>query len=194
VPHVIGLFRSSYELEKTVTHLLSHQFEGTQLTVVPMHMTDAAPRPRGIRRWLMSGGVFGDTLDRSDGTSVLDGIIAGATIGGLAGIIAGAAVLPGPVALGTAGILGGGLIGYLLDILIPENKREEYSKAMAKSSTLLQVDCRTPEEAKTAMLILRENQPHEVGHVPAKRGSTKFLTPTGKSEANQSPPHDTKTD
>lgn len=169
MPSVIGLFRSNHELEKTVLNLLSHQFEGSQLTVVPMQETAASPKPKGIQRWLMRGGVFGDTLDRSDGTSVLDGICAGATIGGLFGVMFGAAVLPGPVALGVAGILAGGFIGWLLDLLIPENRRQEYAKALAKGSTLLQVECGSREQADLALTVLRENQAHEVERVPGRR-------------------------
>lgn len=169
MPSVIGLFRSNHELEKSVLQLLSQQFQGSQLTVVPMQETKAAPKPGGIRGWLMRGGVFGDTLDRSDGTSVLDGITAGATVGGLAGVLVGAAFLPGPVALGVGGILGGGFLGWLLDLLIPENRRQEYARALRKGSTLLQVECESPQQAEVALEILRDNQAHEVARVPERR-------------------------
>jgi hypothetical protein len=108
MPTVIGLFRSSYELEKAVLQLMSQQFQGTQLRVVPMQEMEAAPQPKGIRGFLMRGGFLGDTLDRTDGTSVMDGIAAGATIGGLAGIIAGAAILPGPWPWGSPASWGAG--------------------------------------------------------------------------------------
>lgn len=165
MPTVIGLFRSAFELEKAVNQLLSQQFQGSQLRVVTMQITEAAPRPKGVRGWLKRGGVLGDTLDRSDGTSVMDGTIAGATVGGLAGVMTGATFLPGPVALGVAGILGGGLVGYLLDIMIPEHQRQEYKKAIQKGCTLLEVTCRNKDEADAAELIVRENQAHEVGRM-----------------------------
>jgi hypothetical protein len=165
VATVLGLFRSLYELDKAVNQLLSQQFQGSQIRVVTMQLTEAAPQPKGLRKWLMRGGFLGDTLDRSDGTSLMDGTIAGAIIGGLAGVIAGAAMLPGPIALGVAGILGGGLTGYLLDLLIPENRRQEYAKALSRGSTLMAVRCHNEEQRKTAELILRENQAHELGQM-----------------------------
>jgi hypothetical protein len=69
------------------------------------------------------------------------------------------------VALGVAGILGGGLIGFLLDLLIPENRRQEYAKALKKGATLLQVRCLNDKEAESAALILKENQAHEIGRI-----------------------------
>ena len=165
MPVVIGLFRSSVELDKAVNQLLSQRFAGSRLRVVPMGLTEAAPRPRGIKGWLMRGGIFGDTLDRSDGTSVMDGIAAGATVGGLAGVIAGAAYLPGPVAFGVAGILGGGLLAYVIDLMVPENVRQEYARAMRKGSTLLVVHCENDRRAESAERILRDNQAHETGRL-----------------------------
>lgn len=169
MPTIVGVFRSSYELEKAVLQLVSQRFHGTQLTVVPMQITEAAPKPTGLRGWLARGGLLGDTLDRADGRSVMDGAAAGATLGGLAGVIAGAALLPGPIAIGVAGMLGGGLVGFLLDILIPEPQRQEMTKAAKKGITLLQVDCRNGAEADSAVLILRENQAHEIGRIPEKQ-------------------------
>lgn len=163
MPTVIGLYRSSFELEKSVEQLLSEQFQASQLRVVPMHLTEDAPKARGIRGWLMHGGLFGDTLDRSDGTSVIDGAAAGATLLGLTGVIVGATFRFGPIALGAAGLVIGCILGILVDAAIPENRRQEYSKALLKSSTLLHVKCSTSEEARRAELILRENQAHEIG-------------------------------
>jgi uncharacterized protein YcfJ len=165
MPTVIGLFRSSYELEKAVQQLMSQRFQGSQMRVVPMQETEAAPKPKGFLGFLSRGGLLGDTLDRSDGTSVMDGTCAGATVGGLAGVIMGAAVLPGPVALGVAGILGGGLLGFLVDRIIPANRRQEYAKALRMGSTLLHVRCLNDREVETAALILKENQAHEVGRI-----------------------------
>jgi len=163
MPTVVGLFRSSMELDKAVNQLLSSQYLRDQLAVLPLHKTEAAPRPKGILGWFMRGGVFGDTLDRTDGTSVMDGVAAGATLGGLAGVIAGAAWQPGPITLGAGGILGGGFLGWLLDRVVPENRRQEYDKALRKSSTLVLVRCARPERAAEAQRILRENQAHEIG-------------------------------
>lgn len=165
MPTVMGLFRSSAELDKAVNRLLSQQFKGYQLRVVPMHRTLAAPKPKGLRAFLMRGGFFGDTIDRNDGTSLMDGVAAGATLFGLAGMMAGAALPYGPVALGTGGIMLGGLVGYLFDLLIPEMTRREYAQAIKKASTLVLVDCDTPRQADGAEQILRDTQAHEVGRI-----------------------------
>ncbi len=132
-----------------------------------MHGNDPPPSP-GLLGWLQRGGVLGDTLVRSDGISVLDGAVAGATIGGLGGIIAGATFTAGPVALGALGILGGGLAGYLADLAIPERSSPEHA-ALAESlpfgagALLLQVDCPTPAAADAVELILREGAVGAVG-------------------------------
>lgn len=165
MPVVLGFFRSSYELDKAVNELLSQRFQGPQIRVVPMQETEASPAPKGIRGWLMRGGFLGDTIDRADGTSIMDGVTAGAILGGLAGVMFGATVLPGPVALGVAGMLGGGLVGFLLDRAVPENRRQEYARGLSKGRTAVLVLCQNAEAAAVADRILRENQAHEIGRL-----------------------------
>lgn len=128
-----------------------------------MHYTAAVPQPAGLTGWLMGGGFFGDTIQRSDGASVMDGVAAGATLGGLAGVIFGSAYIAGPVTLGVLGILGGGLVGYLLDLVIHRDKRKPPGLAGEKASTLVLVDCESPARADGAEQVLRENQAREIG-------------------------------
>ncbi|MDF2629731.1 MAG: hypothetical protein K0R39_3562 [Symbiobacteriaceae bacterium] len=164
MPIVAGLFLSTSELEKAVLHLLQQKVDGTHLKVIPLHLAPSVARPTGLLSWLMMGGVFGDTLHRSDGKSVMDGIAVGATLGGLAGVIAGAAVLPGPVVLTVAGILGGGLIGYLLDVLIhkPDRSGTAVPKG-AKVCAILQVRCEDESQAALVEQVLDANQARALG-------------------------------
>lgn len=163
MPTVAGLFLSTQELEKAVLHLLSEQVDGTQLKVTPLHLTAAAAKPTGFISWMMMGGVFGDTIHRADGKSVMDGIAAGAVLGGLTGVIAGAAVLPGPVVLTVIGILGGGLIGFLLDVLI--HKPHQYGPVPkgTKVCAILQVSCKEDAQAKLVEQVLEANHARAFG-------------------------------
>lgn len=163
MPTLAGLFLSTPELEKAVMHLLSEQIDGTQLKVTPLHLTAAAAKPTGVISWMMMGGVFGDTIHRSDGKSVMDGIATGATLGGLAGVIAGAAVLPGPVVLTVAGILGGGLIGFCCDVLIHKPHRHGPVPKGTKICAVLQVNCKDDAQVKLVEQVLEANQARALG-------------------------------
>ncbi|HYF79025.1 MAG TPA: hypothetical protein VD973_17960 [Symbiobacteriaceae bacterium] len=163
MPIIAGLFLSTQELEKAVLHLLSEQIDGTQLKVTPLHLSANAAKPTGIISWMMMGGVFGDTIHRSDGKSVMDGIAAGATLGGLAGVIAGAAVLPGPVVLTVIGILGGGLIGFICDVLIHKPHQHGPVPKGTKLCAILQVNCQDDNQVKLAERVLEENQSRALG-------------------------------
>lgn len=163
MPTIAGLFLSTTELEKAVLHLLREKVEGTQLQVTPLHLTSAVAKPTGIISWMMMGGAFGDTLHRSDGKSVMDGIATGATLGGLAGVIAGAAVLPGPVVLTAIGILVGGLIGFGLDLLIHKPNRQGPVPRGTKICAILQVRCQDEAQVKLVEQVMEANQARALG-------------------------------
>lgn len=162
---VAGLFHSTFELEKAVTHLLSQQFDGAQLYVIPLRAARTHGKPMGLLKWLMLGGFFGDTLHRSDGRSMMDGVAAGATLGGLGGVIMGAAVRQGPVLLVVLGILGGGLGGYLLDAVIHwrHRNRAKGKDDPQKGGTILEIRCADENQAALAERILKQNQAHALG-------------------------------
>lgn len=161
---VAGLFHSSFELEKAVLHLLDGTVETTQLRVIPLRPARTDTKPEGLLEWLMTGGFFGDTLHRSDGKSAMDGVAAGATLGGLAGVIAGAAVKVGPVILVVVGMLGGGLAGYVLDVLIRKHQYRRPDERRAQTSgTVLEVTCRDEQQAAAVEQILMHNQAHALG-------------------------------
>jgi|GEM_PF-3120519 len=162
---VAGLFHSSFELEKAVTHLLSLQFDGTQLHVIPLRLAKTDGKPKGLLQWLMLGGFFGDTLHRSDGRSLMDGVAAGATLGGLIGVIMGAAVQQGPVLMVVVGITAGGLAGYLIDLVIRWRQRDRPrgKDDPKKRGTILEVRCTDDNQAALAERILVHNQAHALG-------------------------------
>lgn len=163
MPTVAGLFLSSIELEKAVLHLLSEQVDGTQLQVTPLHLTAKAAKPTGFISWMMMGGAFGDTIHRSDGKSVMDGVATGATLGGLTGVIAGAAVLPGPVVLGVLGILGGGLIGFGMDVLIHKPHQQGPLPEGTKVCAILQVRCQDETQVKLVEQVMEAQQARALG-------------------------------
>lgn len=161
---VAGLFHSSFELEKAVLHLLDGTVDAAQLRVIPLKPARTDKKPEGLLEWLMLGGFFGDALHRSDGKSVIDGVAAGATLGGLAGVIMGAAVKVGPVVLVVIGVLAGGLVGYVLDVLIRKHQYQSPDERRKQTSgTVLQVNCQDEQQAAAVEQILTANQAHALG-------------------------------
>lgn len=92
------------------------------------------PGKPGLLGWLGRGGLLRDTIDRSDGISVLDGIGVGALIGSL-----------------------GGVIGYLCDRLIPEKRRDQPETAAILSLIMVQVTCLTRARSRSVRRLLKAN-------------------------------------
>ena len=102
-----------------------------------------------------------DSMYSTDGMSLVDGIAMSASIGMIFGVIYGSVVSIGPIAMGLAGMVVGGGVGYLLDLSI---KKKKQAKNMAPSGeVIVAVRCGSEEEAFQAENIMKENQAGAIG-------------------------------
>ncbi|MCL6610092.1 MAG: hypothetical protein K6T66_00980 [Peptococcaceae bacterium] len=152
MPVVYGLFKPSLALELGLSALEEKGFSGERLAVVVL-----APRRPGRQNLL-------DSMDRSDGTSLMDGMAIAASIGMLMGVIYGSLAYVGPVAMGLAGALAGGGIGLLLDLAVKKKRPE--GGGTPSGEVIVAVRCRSEEEALEAEKIMLESQAAALGRGP----------------------------
>ncbi|MFS0861117.1 hypothetical protein [Fredinandcohnia sp. 179-A 10B2 NHS] len=81
-----------------------------------------------------------DTIHRVDGRSILDGAMMGATIFAVLGAIYGFVWEWGPIIWGLLGLVGGFLLGLLIELLV--NKKKMKSQASTKSEVIIEVTCK----------------------------------------------------
>lgn len=167
MPAVIAVFQSPESAEQAVSELSLNGFTEKDVAMVLFSAISPTDSGRGgILGWLSRGGVLGDTLDRSDGVSVMDGISIGSVILGLIGLVWGSRSYYGPVAMGTLGMLLGGIVGLLVDRLIPEKRRDMYETARIPGLIMLQVTSSAADRVKAAKQILERNQAKQVAELP----------------------------
>ncbi|WP_031517402.1 hypothetical protein [Desulfofalx alkaliphila] len=145
---IYGLFAPSLSLELGINKLKEQGFMDEKLTVVVL---DANYHGRQK--------LF-DSINFTDGKSLMDGVAMGAAIGMLFGVIYGSVVFIGPIALGLIGFAIGGTVGYLLDRSI--NKKPKEGKAPS-GEVIVIVRCINEEEAYKAEKIMRAHQVAALG-------------------------------
>jgi hypothetical protein len=164
---VMALFQDPHDVEAVVAELSLNGFTEKDVSVV---IFSALPPPRGSKPglvgWLSRGGFLGDTIDRSDGISLMDGVGVGAVIGCLLGVIFGGQWRYGPIATGTAGLLYGGLVGWLMDIVVPEKRRDQAETALIRGMVLVSVRALQAARAEDARRLLEGNHAKQVAVLP----------------------------
>ena len=164
MPKVIGLFQSQFRVDRCVAELELHGFTAAEVGLV---LFSARPRkPKGLIDWITSGGLFGDTMDQSDGVSVMDGMTVAASIGALWGVVWGSRLALGPITWGFIGLLGGGVVGLLLDLLIPERRAARYETRQQKGLIQVEVTAPDPERSRQARSIIERNKPDQMADIP----------------------------
>lgn len=146
---VYGIFRPSLALELGLNQLKEKGFTGKRLVVVVLDPT--APGKQTLL----------DSMFRTDGMSLVDGIAMAATIGMVLGVIYGSLVTIGPVALGLIGMTAGGGVGYLLDRSIRGKSRK--GKDSPSGEIVVAVLCQNETEVKEAEKIMKEHQATALG-------------------------------
>lgn len=166
MPTILGLFQAADLAEQAVAELSLNGFTEKDVGIV-LFSAVAPPRPggTGLVGWLQRGGLLGDTLDHADGVSVMDGISIGAVLLGVLGLVWGSRLGPGPVALATLGMLGGGLIGYICDRLIPEKRRDLYDSARIDGLIMIKVTSPVASRSEEARAILERAMAKQVAVV-----------------------------
>ncbi|MCL5040141.1 MAG: general stress protein [Firmicutes bacterium] len=153
---VIGVFKSRQQAETAVDDLRRKGFTNNEISIVAKEAT-ARGGQTGTRGG-QGGGFANDNLS--------NGTLTGGTIGGLAGLLAGAGALAipgvgpilaaGPIAAGLTGAVTGGIAGGLLDLGIPEARGRFYEEEVKRGSilTVIKSDEKKVSEAAS---ILRQN-------------------------------------
>jgi hypothetical protein len=162
----MALFHEPDDVEAAIAELSLNGFTEKDVSVV---IFEAAPPPKirgsGLAGWLARGGFFGDTIDRSDGISRMDGIGVGAMIGCLLGVVFGSQWRFGPVATGTAGLLLGGLIGLMVDRLIPEQGYERRESGVVDGLMLVKVSIPSSKQPHSIKQLLERNGANQLAVV-----------------------------
>ncbi|MGE5674779.1 MAG: hypothetical protein ACM3XM_13060 [Mycobacterium leprae] len=166
MPTVMALFQSNLDTERAIAELSLNGFSEKDVALVIFSALQPPKKQRGLLSWLARGGFLGDTLDSSDGRSVMDGVGVGGLIGTLAGLIYGSLWRYGPITGAVLGLLGGGLIGYVLDCVIPDRRKDQFETALNDGMLLVQVNALVGARAEEAMRIMNGNNAKQVAVLP----------------------------
>jgi len=167
LPTIMALFQSPFDAERAVSELSLNGFAPDDVSILVFETVKAKdPARDGLLAWLSRGGALGDTADRSDGVTALDGTGVGAVFGGLVGTALGSLSRGGPVIGMTGGMMLGGLVGYLIDRLVPERRRGLREVKELDGLILVRVAIREPERMAGVQRLLRENNAKQLADLP----------------------------
>lgn len=151
---VVGTFSSQDSAQGCIDELKSEGFTSSDVSVVARGGSSAGRGAGG------GGGGGGDDTDMGMGGAATGGIIGG-TAGLLAGV--GALAIPGigpllamgPIAATLTGAVGGGLLGGLVDMGIPEDRSEYYEGQVRGGKVLAVVDAASDKVNRAAQVMRR---------------------------------------
>lgn len=165
MPRVIGLFQSQFRVDLCVGNLESHGFTASDVGII-LFSVGERQKPTGLLGWISQGGLFGDTMDQSDGLSTMDGMTVAAAIGALWGIVWGSRLPWGPITVGLFGLLAGGLVGLIIDRLIPEKRRDLYHTNRLQGLILVEVITGDLDRSRIVEQIMKRSQADQVAISP----------------------------
>ncbi|WP_148207050.1 hypothetical protein [Heliomicrobium modesticaldum] len=146
------MFKTTLKTELGIYALLEKGFHREKVRVVPLDATVSA-----------TSQVI-DSMYKSDGLSLFDGMALSASIGMLFGVIFGSVLYVGPIALGIIGFFLGAGIGYWVDQKM--SKDLHHNVPGPSGEIIVSVECDTEEEQETAEAIFREYQAVALGVFP----------------------------
>lgn len=146
--HVIAAFDSNLHVEIALENLKNMDIEDNRIVIVEMQMNTKDKQ-------------IVDTMNHSNGNSLLDSVAAWSVIGATLGCIYGSVLRVGPIIIGLLGALFFGLVGFLLDKIIkrkhkkngrlPSGSRKKYY------DMLIIIRCNSKQEMKTISSICKDN-------------------------------------
>ncbi|MGE5577693.1 MAG: hypothetical protein ACM3TT_10940 [Syntrophothermus sp.] len=159
---VIGVFSSKDQAEKAVNVMREKGFTNNEISIVAKGKKEG----RGAE-----GDEEGGAAMEMGDQDLTDGTAWGGTLGGVAGLLAGAGALAipgigpivaaGPIAAGLSGAVAGGLAGGLVDYGIPE-ERGRYYEQRVKEGKILTVVKADRKKVDEAAKLLRDNGASDV--------------------------------
>ncbi len=150
---VIGVFRSENRARDAISELKEQGFDEREISlIVKEKKAQGEDDDRG-------GGL---TMQRQD---LGEGIMTGGALGGIAGLLAGAGALlipgigpiiaAGPLAAFLTGVVGGGLVGGLVDFGIPEERGRHFEERVKRGDVLVAVKTGDDEISQVIAVLKR---------------------------------------
>ncbi len=154
---VIGIFRTQERATEAIDELKSQGFDEREISLV-------AREKKGEGYTGEEQGFEGPGLTMKQ-QDLREGLFAGGALGGLTGLLAGAGALlipgigpiiaAGPLASFLTGIVGGGLVGGLVDFGIPEAKGRHLEERVKRGDILVSVKAEDDEVDQVTLTLER---------------------------------------
>ena len=151
---VIGVFQSEDRAKDAISELKKQGFDEREISLVAKEKESLG----------------GDDDEHSGGLTMeqqnlSEGIMTGGALGGIAGLLAGAGALlipgvgpiiaAGPLAAFLTGVVGGGLVGGLVDFGIPEERGRHYEERVKRGDVLVTVKANDDEVTQITSVLER---------------------------------------
>lgn len=154
---VVGVFRSEERAKEAINELKRQGFDEREISLIARDNKHGASQ-EGADRGENQGFTMG-------GQNVGDGALTGGALGGIAGLLAGAGALlvpgvgpiiaAGPLAAFLTGIVGGGLVGSLVDFGIPEESGRHLEERVKQGDILVTLKAGEDEISKVSSVLKR---------------------------------------
>ena len=150
---VIGVFRSVNRAREAINELKAKGFNEREITLI-------ANEKKEFEEDNERGGNL--TMERQN---LGEGVMTGGALGGIAGLLAGTGALlipgvgpiiaAGPLAAFLTGVVGGGLVGGLVDFGIPEERGQHYEERVKRGDILVTVKAEDDEVSQITSVLKR---------------------------------------
>lgn len=140
---VVGVFTSEERAKEAINELKRYGFE-REISLVAKETRE--------------GETADEEMTMEEGQNLGEGVATGGALGGIAGILAGAGALfipgvgpiiaAGPLASFLTGLVGGGLVGGLVDFGIPEERGEYYEERVKQGDILVTIKANEDEVSR----------------------------------------------
>ncbi len=155
---VIGVFSSEERAKEAVNDLKRQGFDEKEISLIAKEKrAKGAGGEEGERD-------FGGEMTMGE-QNISDGVLTGGAIGGIAGVLAGAGALlipgvgpiiaAGPLAAFLTGMVGGGLVGGLVDFGIPEERGRHFEERVRQGDILVTLKVEEEQVRKVSSLLER---------------------------------------
>jgi hypothetical protein len=150
---VIGVFRSENRAREAINELKAQGFNEREISLI-------AKEKKELEEDDERGGNL--TMEKQN---LGEGVMTGGALGGIAGLLAGAGALlipgvgpiiaAGPLAAFLTGVVGGGLVGGLVDFGIPEERGRHYEERVKRGDILVTVKAEDDEVSQITSVLKR---------------------------------------
>ncbi len=149
---VIGVFRSEDRAKEAINDLRAEGYDEREISMIVRDDEGGEGEEKGE----------GFTMERQD---LSEGVISGGALGGVAGILAGAGALlipgvgpivaAGPLAAFLTGVVGGGIVGGLVDYGIPEERGRHFENRVKQGDILVTLKVEEEKAEEVTSLLRR---------------------------------------